>query len=736
MNFIKQILSRSNGGADSSSPINALLKVFSAKYRLATLGCSFMIFVAMCLFIVLISSVKFNAFEGYYGIGGASGEKYGEKQTEDWAEYNKLEGEEEAFYSKISDLVEKYKNKGKEVDEPLILATLFFDESVNVDENFECHTDKKDTENEETEDDEEDEDSTTNCESPYGDKTSEELYKDAEKLMKKTAGKSEDETRDVIEDYIRERVGDDLDDDSVDKIVDDIYDAKDAYVGLTYATDEDSCTVSGSDFEELDDEEFFAASREERISMLATVAQAAYSETGILPSVTLSQAITESGIGESAMAKDAKNLFGMRTASVTNEYWDGDVYQTAGNGDFKKYSSVSNAVFDYARNLTTSIYGDTSKITDPKEQIQSIADHGYCPGCDGYVDNQYSFIEQYDLTQYDTASDTCTSNGCIDSDPDFSNTKAWRATNDGGLNAVSYAPGGYGQCVWFAWGRFYEVYGYDPGFRHDGKYNADELCEAHPDKFEMSDKPKAGAIFSTNPNYSGANHVGFVKSVDGDQLVIQDGNYDGAWNNWEDAIRDWNTMSWSLAGLEANYGGGLKFCNPKEPPKCDDTSDGSGGPLSKSQYGEKYNKLKAPTYEELKKLAKKKYKMDDKSFDIALGWTQGDHLGDDNLDTNYWNYFSACCPINEFVKNGATAFQTRYLNDAWSRYQGYYTLSAYQNRAKTADEMTRKAFYIALTNRDSRPVEANGLPHSKAPIYQADGYSSEHGRIITWGIWD
>ena len=716
MNFIKQILSRSNGGADSSSPINALLKVFSAKYRLATLGCSFMIFVAMCLFIVLISSVKFNAFEGYYGIGGASGEKYGEKQTEDWAEYNKLEGEEEAFYSKISDLVEKYKNKGKEVDEPLILATLFFDESVNVDENFECHTDKKDTENEETEDDEEDEDSTTNCESPYGDKTSEELYKDAEKLMKKTAGKSEDETRDVIEDYIKERVGDDLDDDSVDKIVDDIYDAKDAYVELTFATDEDSCTVSGSDFEELDDEEFFAASREDRISMLATVAQAAYSETGILPSVTLSQAITESGIGESAMAKDAKNLFGMRTASVTNEYWDGDVYQTAGNGDFKKYSSVSNAVFDYARNLTTEIYGNTSELTDPKEQIQSIADHGYCPGCDGYVDNQYSFIEQYDLTQYDGASNTCTANGSIDGDPDFTNVKAWRHPEEGGMN-----PFQYGQCTWFAWGRFYEVYGYDPGFRGNGSTNAQELCDAHPDDFYMSTtEVKPGAIFSVNNSQYG--HVGFVAAVNGDMLTIQDGNYNHMTDPWEVAITDWKTIDWSIKGLNDNYGGGISFCNPKNPPTSI-TSEG-GGTLGKSKITSKINSISAPSYDELRKMAKDKYHMDEQAFQVALGWTVGDtYQGQDD----YISYLSACCPINTFKKVGSASFINQYTS--WG---SYYTFSQYQYRAKNAGTYARKVFYLAMTNLDTRPTQVNGVTIENGYATTLSEKTAIYCKQITW----
>lgn len=36
-----------------------------------------------------------------------------------------------------------------------------------------------------------------------------------------------------------------------------------------------------------------------------------------------------------------------------------------------------------------------------------------------------------------------------------------------------------GQCTWFAWGKFYEIYGYDPGFRGNGCTNAEELVAHH-----------------------------------------------------------------------------------------------------------------------------------------------------------------------------------------------------------------------------------------------------------------
>lgn len=83
-----------------------------------------------------------------------------------------------------------------------------------------------------------------------------------------------------------------------------------------------------------------------------------------------------------------------------------------------------------------------------------------------------------------------------------------------------------GQCTWFAWSRFYQVYGFDSGARGNGKTNAAEIVKAHPDKFQLSSTPAAGAVFSMEkntvmPEYG---HVGFVEAFDGEYLWISEGN--------------------------------------------------------------------------------------------------------------------------------------------------------------------------------------------------------------------
>ena len=129
--------------------------------------------------------------------------------------------------------------------------------------------------------------------------------------------------------------------------------------------------------------------------------------------------------------------------------------------------------------------------------------------------------------------------------PDFTNDEAWGENNP-------YTRLGFtGQCTWFAWGRFYEIYGYDPGFTGDGWSCASQLVAAHPDKFELSYAPAAGAVFST----IGHNHVGIVIAVDGDKITIQDGNLDGVSNTFLEAMTDWKEETMTIDAFVAHHGG-------------------------------------------------------------------------------------------------------------------------------------------------------------------------------------
>lgn len=148
------------------------------------------------------------------------------------------------------------------------------------------------------------------------------------------------------------------------------------------------------------------------------------------------------------------------------------------------------------------------------------------------------------------------SNGSISGGPNWSNTAAWRTENIYAKSSL------YGQCTWFAWGRFYEIYGYSPGFTGNGVACAQQLVNAHPDKFIMSTEPKAGAVFSSPGPVAPYGHVGIVTAVNGDNVTIQEGNLDGVTNTWEAAQKDWQEVTYSKSVLRTVYPG-IKFANPK-----------------------------------------------------------------------------------------------------------------------------------------------------------------------------
>ena len=83
------------------------------------------------------------------------------------------------------------------------------------------------------------------------------------------------------------------------------------------------------------------------------------------------------------------------------------------------------------------------------------------------------------------------------------------------------------QCTYFAWSRFYQVYGFSSGAFGNGKDNAREIVAVHGDKFSLSSTPSGGAVFSAQKNtlYPQYGHVGFVEAYDGKYLWISEGNY-------------------------------------------------------------------------------------------------------------------------------------------------------------------------------------------------------------------
>ena len=256
-----------------------------------------------------------------------------------------------------------------------------------------------------------------------------------------------------------------------------------------------------------------------------------------------------------------------------------DPMQASESGYNTKYPRVPNGITEpeYSIDVGTHTFSDCVKKANVKDPSDTehiyLALQGYNYGS-GYIDWALSNFGEYTKANAKAFSDMMQAklgtNGYGDpeyvdhvmryvgitfrggTNPNFNNLEPWVTKNP-------YAQAGlYGQCTWFAWGRFYELYGYDPGFSGDGSSCVKELVAAHPDKFEQSSSPKAGAVFSA----IGHNHVGIVITVKENTITVQEGNLDGITNTFQDAKKDWQTKSYTLDQLRSIYGG-VVFANPK-----------------------------------------------------------------------------------------------------------------------------------------------------------------------------
>jgi hypothetical protein len=108
-----------------------------------------------------------------------------------------------------------------------------------------------------------------------------------------------------------------------------------------------------------------------------------YNKYGVLPSLTISQAILESGYGKSGLARNANNVFGIKGIGPaggyevpTEEYKNGK-YETI-LGEFRAYNNWSESFNDYGELLATAPrYKDVVNAKDWKSGVSAMAGSGY-----------------------------------------------------------------------------------------------------------------------------------------------------------------------------------------------------------------------------------------------------------------------------------------------------------------------------------------------------------------------
>ena len=156
------------------------------------------------------------------------------------------------------------------------------------------------------------------------------------------------------------------------------------------------------------------SSKLEFIESVSEVAYDNYKSYGILPSITISQAILESGWGESTLSSEYNNLFGIKADSR----WSGksveietkENYDDVIVGAFRAYDSFKASIKDHGKFLYENDRYENSGLFEGrtyKEQAQALENAGYSTSKDEegnliYADKLIRVIQENNLMFYDT----------------------------------------------------------------------------------------------------------------------------------------------------------------------------------------------------------------------------------------------------------------------------------------------------------------------------------------------
>lgn len=138
------------------------------------------------------------------------------------------------------------------------------------------------------------------------------------------------------------------------------------------------------------------------IQLYKDAAIADMKQSGVPASITLAQGLFESDFGNSILAKQANNHFGIKC----HKEWKGETFHQDDdieNECFRKYKSVQDSYDDHSQFLRTR---DRYKflfeleITDYKAWAQGLKKAGYATN-PVYAERLIKFIEAFNLSQYD-----------------------------------------------------------------------------------------------------------------------------------------------------------------------------------------------------------------------------------------------------------------------------------------------------------------------------------------------
>ncbi len=275
----------------------------------------------------------------------------------------------------------------------------------------------------------------------------------------------------------------------------------------------------------------------------------------LVHSPVIAQAILESGWGESTLASQYHNYFGLKCGSkwkggsvnlTTKEEYTAGALTTI-KDNFRTYPSMEEGVKGYFEFIQLSRYQNLRGITDPQKYLETIKADGYATSS-AYVKNTMALITQYSLTKYDTKENTNMSKTAASL---IAQAKLWIGCkeSDGSHKKIidvynSYKPLARGYTVKYtdAWcATFVSACAIKTGmtdiiptecgcsnmiklFQNLGEWNESDSRTPNPGDIIFYDWDDTGS----GDNKGNPDHVGIVEKVSGSTITVIEGNKNDA----------------------------------------------------------------------------------------------------------------------------------------------------------------------------------------------------------------
>lgn len=154
--------------------------------------------------------------------------------------------------------------------------------------------------------------------------------------------------------------------------------------------------------------------KQEFINQVKDGAVRGWEKHSVLPSLTIAQACLESGFGQSKLAKEGNNLFGIKgsykgeSITISTKEYINDKWITI-DAEFAKYPDQATSVEEHGAFFSSTnwrkenykhVFGETDYKQAVKSILKPVAEASYATD-PSYSDKIISIIEQYDLTKYD-----------------------------------------------------------------------------------------------------------------------------------------------------------------------------------------------------------------------------------------------------------------------------------------------------------------------------------------------